>query len=89
MAVGRHPASCGNEEMPVGVGNKQGVNLAQPSTSPAAPATALEIVSWRFQTGSLLDSRFPTNAGFVGHPKSPATDCLSEMDYRKGPRCIF
>lgn len=89
MAVGRQPASCGNEEMPVGVGDKQGVDLAQPSTSPAAPATALEIVSWMLQTGRLLDSRFPTDAGFVGCPKSPATDCLSEMDRRKGPWCIF
>ena len=54
----------------MGVGDQQGVDLAQPSTSPAAPATALEIVSWRLQTGRLLDSRFPTDAGFVVVPRA-------------------
>lgn len=88
LAVGRQPASCGNEEMAVGVGNQQGVDLAQSSTSPAAPATALEIVSWRLQTRRLLDSRFPTDAGFVGHPRALPQIAFLKRTIGKGP-CVF
>lgn len=85
MAVRRQPASCGNEEMPVGVGDKQGVYLAQPSTSPAASTTALEIVSWRLQTGRLWIPGSPQMLALLVIPRALPQIAFLKWTVGKGP----